>query len=142
MFGILKVGAIDCMEEEELCEEFSVFENPVIKIFTENMHDDGDKFTGKKEWKSISNAAAAKMQSFVSVVNNDNYNKFIDEQPSKNKVLLFTDRKNTAPLFKSLSKTYKDKLVFGEVKKDKELMEKFGIDKLPALLALHDGASY
>lgn len=61
MFGIIKVGAIDCRDEEELCEEFSVFENPVIKIFTENAHDDGEKFTGKKEWKNISNAAAKKM---------------------------------------------------------------------------------
>jgi len=58
MFGIIKVGAIDCRDEEELCEEFSVFEHPVIKIFTENAYDDGVKFTGKKEWKAISNAAA------------------------------------------------------------------------------------
>jgi len=61
MFGIIKVGAIDCHEEEELCEEFSVFEHPVIMIFTEDAKDDGLKHTGKKEWKSISNAAAAKM---------------------------------------------------------------------------------
>ena len=61
MFGIIKVGAIDCHEEEELCEEFGVFETPTIKIYTENAYDDGLKFTGKKEWKSISSAAAAKM---------------------------------------------------------------------------------
>ena len=58
MFGIIKVGAIDCRDEEELCEEFSVFDHPTIKIFTEYAHDDGIKFTGKKEWKAISNAAA------------------------------------------------------------------------------------
>ena len=28
MFGIIKVGAIDCHEEEELCEEFQVFDTP------------------------------------------------------------------------------------------------------------------
>lgn len=61
MFGIIKVGAIDCHEEEELCEEFGVFDTPTIKIYTENAYDDGDKFNGKKEWKSISNAAAQKM---------------------------------------------------------------------------------
>jgi tRNA(Leu) C34 or U34 (ribose-2'-O)-methylase TrmL len=69
------------------------------------------------EWKSISNAAASKMQSFVSVVTSENYDSFVEQDPSKNKILLFTDRKTTAPLFKSLSKTYKDKLLFGEVKK-------------------------
>jgi thioredoxin-like negative regulator of GroEL len=41
MFGIIKVGAIDCHAEEELCEEFSVYDTPKIKIFTENAHDDG-----------------------------------------------------------------------------------------------------
>lgn len=51
MFGIIKVGAIDCRDEEELCEEFSVYSTPTIKIFTENANDDGDIFNGKMEWK-------------------------------------------------------------------------------------------
>ena len=81
MFGILKVGALDCHEEEELCEEFAVYdtkEAPKIKIFTENSHDDGTRYEGKKEWKAISAAGAAKMQSFVSVVTDENYEKFIE----------------------------------------------------------------
>ena len=53
-------------------------------------------------------------------------------------VLLFTERKTTAPLFKSLSKTFKDKLVFGEVKKDVELQNKFGIKEIPTLLVISD----
>lgn len=83
MYGIIKVGAIDCHEEEELCEEFQVYSSnpPVVKIFTENAADDGDKHTGKMEWKSLSSAAASRMQSFVSVVNSDNYQKFIDQDP-------------------------------------------------------------
>lgn len=61
MFGIITVGAIDCRDEEELCEEFAVYEHPVIKIFTEDANDDGDKFNGAKTWKNISTAAAKKM---------------------------------------------------------------------------------
>ena len=52
------------------------------------------------------------MQSFVRTVTEENYENWIQESPDKNKVLLFTDRKSTAPLFKSLSKTYKEKLMF------------------------------
>lgn len=66
----------------------------------------------------------------------------MSSQPDKNKVLIFTDRKSTAPLFKSLSKTYKEKLVFGEVKKDPKLMEKFGIKESPAFLVVTDAANY
>ena len=143
MFGIIKVGAIDCHEEEELCEEFQVFETPQVKIFTENAADDGVKHTGKIQWKSISSAAASKMQSFVRTVTAENYESFVEENPDKNKILLFTDRKTTAPLFKSLSKTYKDKLVFGEVKKSEtSLYEKYGITETPALIAITDPYAY
>lgn len=83
------------------------------------------------------------MQSFVRTVNADNYESFIDEHPDKNKILIFTDRKSTAPLYKSLSKYYKDRLVFGEVKKSaQELYDKFGVKETPALLALTDPLSY
>jgi hypothetical protein len=27
LYGIIKVGAIDCVSEEELCEEFGVYEH-------------------------------------------------------------------------------------------------------------------
>lgn len=147
MFGIIKVGSIDCFAEEELCEEFGVFDSPQVKIYTEKESDDGIKFTGKLQWKSISAAASKKMQSFVRVVSKDNYDAWIQEQPEKHKVLLFTDRKSTAPLFKSLSKTFKDKLMFGEVKKDEELQSKFGVQKVPTLLVVtnvneHKGEEY
>jgi hypothetical protein len=56
--------------------------------------------------------------------------------------LLFTDRKTTAPLFKSLSKTYKDKLVFGEVKKEAKLIANFGVTKIPTLMVLTDPLEY
>tara|TARA_B110000503_G_C6770163_1_gene259067 strand:+ start:367 stop:507 length:141 start_codon:yes stop_codon:yes gene_type:complete len=46
MFGIINVGAIDCRDEEELCEEFAVYDHPTIKIFTENGYDDGDDYKG------------------------------------------------------------------------------------------------
>ena len=61
MYGIIKVGAIDCSVEEELCEEFSVYSTPAIKIFTEKLSDDGADYKGKKEWKAISASASAKM---------------------------------------------------------------------------------
>jgi thioredoxin-like negative regulator of GroEL len=104
MYGVIKVGAIDCQEDEELCEEFAVYQVPTIKVFQESYSDDGERYTGKSEWKSIANFATQKMQSFVSLVNKDNYQQFIEREPTKYKVLLFTERKTTAPIFKALSK--------------------------------------
>ena len=75
----MSVGAIDCKEDEELCEEFSVYEskNKVIKIFTENTYDEGSVYNGKFDWKSIAGAASKKMQSFVNVVTQENYEDFV-----------------------------------------------------------------
>lgn len=47
LYGILRVGAIDCLSEEELCEDFSVYDIPAIMVFTENYNDDGEKYRGK-----------------------------------------------------------------------------------------------
>jgi hypothetical protein len=54
-------------------------------------------------------------------------------------VLIFTERKTTAPLYKALSKQYKDKLVIGEVRSsEKGLCEKFGVSKFPTILVVTD----
>lgn len=68
-------------------------------------------------WKAISNFATKKMQSFVTLVTGDTYAQFVEREPSKFKVLLFTERKSTPPIYKALSKQYKDKLLLGEVRK-------------------------
>lgn len=139
MYGIIKVGAVECNEDEELCEEFSVYSVPTILVFTEDLKDDGERYSGKMDWKSISNYATRKMQSFVSVVTTEIYNDFIQRDPSKYKVLLFTERKSTAPVYKALSKQFKDKLLFGEVRKtETELINEFGITKFPTLLVVTD----
>lgn len=72
---------MDCLEDEELCEEFTVYETPTIKIFTEYASDEGEVFRGKHDWKSISAAAANKMQSFVNIVTLENYESFIEQDP-------------------------------------------------------------
>jgi thioredoxin-like negative regulator of GroEL len=35
LYGIIKVAGINCLQEEELCEEFMVFDVPQILLFTE-----------------------------------------------------------------------------------------------------------
>ena len=139
MYGIIKVAALDCLSEEELCEEFSAFDVPQIVIFTEKAKDDGERYLGKMAWNPIANAGTKKMQNFVSSVSSENFQLFTERDPTKNKILIFTDKKSTPALFKSLSKKYLDKLVFGEIRSSEtELLTKFGVDSFPTLLALSD----
>ena len=144
LYGVIKVGAIDCLQEEELCEEFSVYSVPQILIFSENFQDDGEKFEGEMTQAKIMNAAAKKMQSFVSSVSEENYESFIErERATKHKVLLFTEKKSTPTVFKALSKKYLDRLNIGEVKQSEEsLIKKFGVTTFPTIVALTDPENY
>ena len=55
----------------------------------------------------------------MSVVTEENYSEWVEKDAAKNKVIIFTERKSTSPLIKSMSKVYKEKLSFGENKRDK-----------------------
>lgn len=79
------------------------------------------------------------MQSFVSLVTAENYDQFIAREPTKYKVLLFTERKTTPPIYKALSKQYKDKLLFGEVRKtDQKMIENFKVTEFPKIMVITD----
>lgn len=80
LYGIVRVAAIDCDEDEEMCEEFTIYDVPKIIAFTENYRDDGEKYTDKYDWKKMSSFVTKKMQDFVSVVTLNNYNDFFERE--------------------------------------------------------------
>ena len=56
---------------------------------------------------------------------------------------MFTERKTTPAVYKSLSKYFKGKLLFGEARKsDTELTSKFKIAKFPTVMVITDGDNY
>lgn len=139
MYGIFGTGAIDCIQEEELCQEFLIFETPTVVAFSENSSDDGDKYKGAFKWNKISKFASKKMTSFVSIVNTDNYLSFIQREPESHKILIFSDKKSPNALIKTLSRYFKGKLLFGFVRKEEsDLIQKYNIQKFPTILALTD----
>ena len=94
-------------------------------IFTESYSDNGERFRAKIDSNTIANAASKKMQSFVSIVTDDNYADFVEREPTKFKILLFTDKKATPAVYKALSKKYLGKLVFGEVRNESKTILKY-----------------
>lgn len=141
-YGIFKIASCNCKEEEELCEEFSIYSTSEIVFFPET-GDDEEKYKGLKQWEKIFQFGSTRMQSFVRTINNENYGDFITSQPQNHKVLLFTSKKVTPPLLKAISKAYRDKLNFGEVRQSEtELIQRFKIDKFPSLIVISDGENY
>ena len=143
LYGIVKVGAIDCVSEEELCEEFGVYDHDQIVVFNENYSDDGTRYRGDLTVDKIANAAVKDMQSFVSSVNTENFNAFVEREPTKYKILHFTEKKSTPTVIKALSKKFRDKLTFGEIRQDEaDLIRNFNIKKFPTILALTDSEGF
>jgi len=61
LYGIIKVAGINCVEEEAVCDEFTVFDKHSILIFTESQKDEGEKYKGKEDWKALADVATRKM---------------------------------------------------------------------------------
>lgn len=141
-YGIFKIGACNCKTDEELCEEFSIYDTPEIMFFPESGAEE-EKYKGLKTWEKIFQFGSGKMQSFVRVVNDQNYGDFITSNPNNHKVILFTSKKVTPPLLKAISKKYQGKLSFGEIRQsEKELVQRYKVDKFPTLLVVSDGENY
>lgn len=67
-------------------------------------------------------------------LNNDNIDDFLANQ-EYNKVVLFTDKKQTPLILRGLSNYFYNQLSFGEVEKDeKKLVEKFEVKSFPTLM--------
>lgn len=127
LYGIIKVAGVNCHQEEELCEEFSVYDVPQILIFTEQFKDDGERYKGKMDWNSLANAASRKMQNFVQLVNEQNFDSFMSRDQQKAKILYFTDKKTTSAIMKAMSKKYLDKVSLGEVRHSDPLSQSFKV---------------
>lgn len=56
-----------------------------------------------------------------------------------NKVILFTEKKNTPNLFRGLSNYFYDRILFGEIRSDQEeLISRFNIKKFPFIIVLEN----
>jgi curved DNA-binding protein CbpA len=143
-YGIFKVGAVNCKWDEEICEEFSVRDTPLIMYFPENTGKEEETYRGQKTWEALFNFGSKNMESFVRIINSDNYQDFSSDANSNlHKVILFNPRKFTPPMYKALSKHFKGKLLFGEIRQsDKEMVNKFQIQQFPSVFVLTEPENY
>ena len=141
-YGIYKIAAISCKKDEEICEEFGIHRAPMFMYFPEGTGSE-EIYKGKKTPEDIFRFGSTRMQSFVRNVNSENYGDFINENSHMHKVILFTQRKTTPPLFKALSKHFKGKIDFALIRQsEKELLQRFEATALPTVLAISDGENY
>ena len=136
--GLFNAGAVNCINDEEICDEFDVSQTPSIVYFSES-ENDYNKYKGKIEYTSLFNYATNRMSYYVNEVTKDKLNDFFSKRSDKYHVLLFTSKSTTPSMYKALSKFFINKLIFGEVKKNQEeLIELYNIRTFPTLLVVLD----
>ena len=136
--GLFNAGAVNCIKDEEICEEFGVTQTPSIIFFSEN-EKDYNKYDGKIDYNSLFNYAAKRMSYYVNEITKEKLSDFFAKKPDKYHVILFTSKESTPSLYKALSKYFINKLIFGEVHKNQnELVELFKIREFPTLMVMLD----
>jgi len=124
--GTVLVAAVDASDESNgpLAQRFGVQGFPTIKVFVGSKAID---YQGERSGKAIAKFALEKLPSKAKKVTAKDMDAFLAKD-DKVRVLLFTKKKKTAPLYKALSGQFQEYAYFGEVQNDKKAAKKFGVD--------------
>lgn len=143
--GLVRVGAVNCDDEKEICGNFGVQGFPTIKIFPSKLtpvqgkkdafHKVPEDYQGQRTAAAIVNYALGKLPSFVEKVTASNEEKFLGNPLPK--AILFSNKDKTSDLYKALSVDYHNRMALGEARHtDKKLVEKYGVTTFPTLLVV------
>lgn len=122
---IFTIAAVNCEEDEEICEEFAALDTPAITIFNHDITQEGERYTGQYSVGKFAGFAAQFLEDYVRVVTPANFEEFMASNPTKTKLLLNTSKKSTPPILKVLSKEFKGSLAVGIVKNQPQLAARF-----------------
>jgi hypothetical protein len=139
--GMFRIGTINCKDFKSICDKEEMTEFPSYKVyppipvpaFEVKQGAELDTDTLKKSaYRFIGNRSID--------LNSNNIKTFIEDQPMRPKMLLFTETKSAPMVYRALS-TYVDKtLEFGMVKKEEaDLVKQYKVTKFPTFVLLKPG---
>lgn len=137
--GMAKICAINCNDWKPFCDKQGVKATPKMVIYPTNPQPAFD-YTGKMEVKPLSSAVARLIPDFsVKLADGAAVDTFLTTEPTKPKVILFSNKKTPALMFKALSSetVFKRTVKFGFVQESQaEICKRFNIKKFPSLIML------
>ena len=147
LHGVVRVAAVNCEVQKALCQQHEIRGYPSIKAFKEGklIEYRGDRSAANiKEWA----LNLLPKQDVTLLSSQDSLETWLDKECAGSNrkarwgacMILFTDKSQTSPLYKSLALRYRGKLSFGEVQsRNKELTALLGVTNFPTLLAVCNG---
>mmetsp|Transcript_80144 Transcript_80144/g.235741 ORF Transcript_80144/g.235741 Transcript_80144/m.235741 type:complete len:419 (+) Transcript_80144:116-1372(+) len=136
MKGMAKICAISCTDWPVFCEKNGVKETPSLMVYPINPVP-AFKYEGKMEAKAISAKIARFIADYSTKLTKENIDTFVTTDPTKPKVVLFSNKKSPPTIWKALSSetVFKRTVKFGfATEEDKELVQRFKIKKFPTIM--------
>lgn len=138
-----------CLAENEQYLPYLVaYEPPAIKInpYTHQPSKPIEhSYQGNGDPQSLAAFARQHMPVFREIVKSkSDLETFLADESVPNKVILFTNKPQTSPLYRSLASEYRDRLSFAEINESsQDLIQEFQITKYPTLIVMKkEGDSY
>jgi hypothetical protein len=145
--GFFKIVAFDCSDDEKACAEDVKPQLPAVQArtpaglnpYTGKPLVHNREFTGEVNPKTLSKWILDNMPYLGETLNPSNIEEYLND-PDMNKVILFTNKAKTPPLYKALVSEFRGYIHFGLVfDKEDELVSRFEVTGFPTFLGLKGG---
>jgi protein disulfide-isomerase A6 len=148
--GLFRVGAVDCDADETMAGRFEVRGFPSILVFQGGATSSNGRrmknnkpiqYKGMRSGKAITEFAISHMPDFTDRLKSKaQLDEFVQlDAASISKAILFTNRPEVTPLWKTLSTEFRDRISFAAVlgRESDALSEEYGVSKVPGILVFH-----
>lgn len=127
---MLRVGAVNCEDFPVICNKENVESFPTYRVYPPVPVPTIDvDVAGGLDVDKLKKSCYRHIGSRVIELTENNYETFRTDNPSKPKMLLFTEKKSTPVVFKALSTHFDQTLEFGIIRPSEEsLLKKFKIN--------------
>jgi protein disulfide-isomerase-like protein len=144
LHGVVRVAAVNCEQQQGLCQSQGIQGYPTIKAFKEGRWMD---YRGDRSASSLRDWALKLLpQDAVMTINRESqFEEFLKQGATSRwgvGVVLLTAKAETPALLKSLALRYKNRLAFAEIQRadtNKALSSKLNVSSFPAVIAICGG---
>jgi hypothetical protein len=135
MSGIVFMGAVSCDDESAICEKEGVTAYPTVRIYPKTPIPTMNFGADDYNIDEIKKAALRTIDGKMIEINQNNIETFLKDNPTKPKVLLFTDKPKGSPIaYKAITEAFEKTIIFGIVRSSEEnLIKKYKVTKYPNL---------
>lgn len=137
--GMFRITALDCEEFTPLCTKEGITKFPTIRVYPAFPAPAQDYQEEAIDFEKVKKLASQFISSRVIEVNQNNYETFIQDNPGKPKVILFTDKKGTPLIFKALSTHFDKTLLFGIIRSSEQgIVSKYKVKTFPGVFLIKE----